>query len=336
MFPPSVPRFCVAMPPVSERRGTAAEIRAASVSWRRTSRVGGQRADRDMIWASLRCRAIRASFQMLRNFLCASFPASSRTIKSVPPANGFHTPGSRDSRPELPPRSRGVSISIGGKVRLSRLRLRLRGTPRRRTRKFWCSPCSGRDFRRGLREFVLGRLGMPRAADSRRRESCPACKCRIARRRAREMPAAPHAGARRWRLLRSCESSRLPLAATGTRQLFTSSPSISTAHAPHSPSPQPSFVPVRLNCFAQNVQQARHRVGFEGRRLAVYLACDADFALQRSGMAPASSISKSTSGVTGTRRMSTPVACAIALAIAGAVPSSGSSPMPFAPAGPRA
>ena len=33
--------------------------------------------------------------------------------------------------------------------------------------------------------------------------------------------------------------------------------------------------------------------------------------------------------------MSTPVACAIALAIAGAVPSSGNSPMPFAPAGPR-
>ena len=33
-------------------------------------------------------------FQMFRNFLCGSFPASSRTIKSVPPANGFQTPGS--------------------------------------------------------------------------------------------------------------------------------------------------------------------------------------------------------------------------------------------------
>src|SRR5579862_7155029 len=31
---------------------------------------------------------------------------------------------------------------------------------------------------------------------------------------------------------------------TGTRQLFTSVPSIITEHAPHSPSPQPSFVPV--------------------------------------------------------------------------------------------
>src|SRR5580704_5506477 len=35
---------------------------------------------------------------------------------------------------------------------------------------------------------------------------------------------------------------------TGTRQLFTSAPSISTEHAPHSPSPQPSFVPVSFNC----------------------------------------------------------------------------------------
>src|SRR6266446_1580207 len=36
-----------------------------------------------------------------------------------------------------------------------------------------------------------------------------------------------------------------PLAcATGTRQLFTSMPSKSTEHEPHSPSPHPSFVPV--------------------------------------------------------------------------------------------
>src|SRR5262249_30546893 len=33
---------------------------------------------------------------------------------------------------------------------------------------------------------------------------------------------------------------------TGTRQLFTSLPSTSTEHAPHSPSPQPSFTPVNL------------------------------------------------------------------------------------------
>src|SRR5262245_19799912 len=36
--------------------------------------------------------------------------------------------------------------------------------------------------------------------------------------------------------------------AAGTRQLLTSRPSIITEHAPHSPSPQPSFVPVSCNC----------------------------------------------------------------------------------------
>src|SRR5580704_7481579 len=34
----------------------------------------------------------------------------------------------------------------------------------------------------------------------------------------------------------------------GTRQLFTSAPFTSTAQAPHSPSPQPSLVPVSLRC----------------------------------------------------------------------------------------
>src|SRR5215217_8134806 len=36
--------------------------------------------------------------------------------------------------------------------------------------------------------------------------------------------------------------------ATGTRQLFTICPSTITVHAPHSPSPHPSFVPVSCNC----------------------------------------------------------------------------------------
>src|SRR5260221_417993 len=34
----------------------------------------------------------------------------------------------------------------------------------------------------------------------------------------------------------------------GIRQLLTSAPSISIEHAPHSPSPQPSFVPVKPAC----------------------------------------------------------------------------------------
>src|SRR5436305_15270918 len=36
--------------------------------------------------------------------------------------------------------------------------------------------------------------------------------------------------------------------ATGTRQLFTTSPLIKTAHAPHSPSPHPSLAPVSFSC----------------------------------------------------------------------------------------
>src|SRR5262249_45873129 len=36
--------------------------------------------------------------------------------------------------------------------------------------------------------------------------------------------------------------------AAGTRHELTGAPSISTVHAPHSPSPQPSFVPVSRQC----------------------------------------------------------------------------------------
>src|SRR5580704_1904593 len=42
----------------------------------------------------------------------------------------------------------------------------------------------------------------------------------------------------------------------GTRQLFTSCPSISIAQAPHSPSPQPSFVPVNFNS-SRNTSSSR-------------------------------------------------------------------------------
>ena len=49
---------------------------------------------------------------------------------------------------------------------------------------------------------------------------------------------------------------RAPCAwAAGTRQRMTGSPSISTVHAPHSPSPQPSFVPVSAEVLAQHVEQ---------------------------------------------------------------------------------
>ena len=153
-------------------------------------------------------------FQMLRNFLCASLPASSRTIKSVPPAKSFHTPGSRAMRSSTSARSRGAANSYAGRYDLTAA-ARPRGTLRPRIRKSSCSRCSGRDFRRGPRESRRrsARDGAP--ADLPPRESFPACRFRTARRRARETPAAPHRDARRARCLRSCESSRPPRATAG-------------------------------------------------------------------------------------------------------------------------
>ncbi len=233
----------------------------------------------------------------------------------------FQAPGSRAMRSSTSARSRGASSSYAGRYDLTAA-ARPRGMLRPQTRKSSCSRCSGRDFRRGLREFRRrsARDGAP--ADLRLRESFPACRCRIARRRARETPAARRRDARRARRLRSCESSRPPRATAGTRQLFTSAPSISTAHAPHSPSPQPSFVPVRPS--SSRSTSSRRAIGYASSAagFAVHLALHADFARARQACT-VSSISASTSGVTGTRRMSTPVACAIAFAIAGAVPSSG-------------
>src|SRR5580704_4226764 len=54
--------------------------------------------------------------------------------------------------------------------------------------------------------------------------------------------------------------------ATGTRQLLTSAPSSRTEHAPHSPSPQPSFVPVSASSLRsassnRSIGHARKRRG---------------------------------------------------------------------------
>ena len=48
---------------------------------------------------------------MLKNFLCASLPASKSTIKSVPPANGRHTPGSSRSSASASSSVRGTTNS---------------------------------------------------------------------------------------------------------------------------------------------------------------------------------------------------------------------------------
>ena len=63
---------------------------------------------------------------------------------------------------------------------------------------------------------------------------------------------------------------------TGVRQLLTSSPSTSTAQAPHSPSPQPSLVPVRCSCWRRTSSSARHRMGLDADGLAVQGERDPD------------------------------------------------------------
>ncbi len=127
---------------------------------------------------------------------------------------------------------------------------------------------------------------------------------------------------------------------TGTRQLFTRSPFISMAQAPHSPSPQPSFVPVSFN--SSRSASSRRAMGYASKvagspftmQRTRSSAAFGGAAIQACANSRAASNSLRASGVTGMRRMSTPVACAMAFAMAGAVPSSGSSPMPFAPRGP--
>ena len=45
--------------------------------------------------------------RMLTKLLCCNFPDSNNTIRSVPPANGIHTPGSDENRCRAPSRVRG-------------------------------------------------------------------------------------------------------------------------------------------------------------------------------------------------------------------------------------
>ncbi len=79
----------------------------------------------------------------------------------------------------------------------------------------------------------------------RRSSTSQACRCRTARRRG---PGTPRCSGLSASGVPSASTVRIDRPSTwhtGIRQLFTGSPSTSTVQAPHSPSPQPSFVPVR-------------------------------------------------------------------------------------------
>ena len=106
-----------------------------------------------------------------------------------------------------------------------------------------------------------------------------------------------------------------------TRQAVTGRPSSSTVHAPHSPSPQPSFDPVRP-ITSRSTRSS-------GQRGSTWTRHGTPFTTQRRAIIAAASQSRS--GVIGSSRSRTPVACATAFAIAGAGAWIGSSPTPFAP-----
>ena len=132
---------------------------------------------------------------------------------------------------------------------------------------------------------------------------------------------------------------------TGVRQLFTSSPFTSTEHAPHSPSPQPSLVPVRPQLHPQHIEQPRHRMGVHVHDSSAVDRSTPDRATggaSRHGADSRLDAARSIVSISDfgrdrdLSRPRAPVAWAIALAIAGATPSIGSSPMPLAPNGPCA
>ncbi len=138
----------------------------------------------------------------------------------------------------------------------------------------------------------------------------------------------------------------------GTRQLSTTSPSRSTEHAPHSPSPQPSFEPVS--------PRSRRRTSRSRRPPGTTTSIGCPLTVKRSGAARllpgrhawgrsrapaprparggarprrARSAASTRAGVAGSSVIQAPVASWMASITAGAPTSIGSSPRPLAPCG---
>src|SRR5271170_4725697 len=89
---------------------------------------------------------------MLTSFRAGSFPAEYCTMTSVPPAMGSHAPGSRASSDNTPGNVHGETSSNSAGWALT-LRLHDARLPPQ-LQRFACSPCSGKDCRRDLREFL--------------------------------------------------------------------------------------------------------------------------------------------------------------------------------------
>ena len=170
-----------------------------------------------------------------------------------------------------------------------------------------------------------------------RPSACPACRCRTARRRIARNACCSGCSLPFVPALRRSESIAPSACSTGTRQLFTSSPFMRTEQEPHSPSPQPSLVPVR--CRSSRSTSSRRFMGgactvrcspFTVKSNRGPVMRSYGCRLLRNRWRAASSANRS-SGSSGIEWKLTPVASLIAFRIAGAGPSCGNSPMPLAP-----
>ena len=130
--------------------------------------------------------------------------------------------------------------------------------------------CSGTGCRRWPRGWRPRRGRRRRRGRRARPSACPACRCRTGRRRPRGTRAGAASRAHRAPAPRALDGRDVAPSTwqTGTRHESTGAPSSRTVHAPHSPSPQPSFVPVRREVLAQHVEQPAHArdVDLDGRR----------------------------------------------------------------------
>ncbi len=162
--------------------------------------------------------------------------------------------------------------------------------------------------------------------------------------------APPHSKKEAWRAI-NCGPWAMPsmvvrfvpaACRAGMRQLFTNSPFIKTEQEPHSPSPQPSFVPVnpsspRRTSSSLSMGKTRTVSGFPFTvRESSHLPRSSlpRYSRMAHRSPPAQTASKISSGKSGTESKRVPSASSIALTIAGAGPSIGSSPIPFAPYAP--
>ena len=78
ILPPSVPRFCVAMLPVSRAARHSSGNSPRKTAMLLNFRVSGQRAQGNGIRRLPRCRASHPDCQTLKKRLCESFPASKK------------------------------------------------------------------------------------------------------------------------------------------------------------------------------------------------------------------------------------------------------------------